>query len=113
MTIGVIQLNNPDVPADAPPPLAGESPWYSGQVLPVQVGVYKRLSVAGLVMYSYFDGAHWLWMHCSADVAVRAPSAEHSLCQTLPWRGLCAAPGHRCRPIPTLPRQRGLPEAAG
>lgn len=101
MSDGVINLRTTAVPADAPAPLPGETPWFSGEQQPVQIGVYKRLSVAGLVMYSLFNGEHWLWMHRSAAAAVRASSAEISLCQTLPWCGLKAPPPQGYGPIPS------------
>lgn len=101
MRQGVIVLRTDGVPADAPPPLWGETPWYNGYQLPVQIGVYKRLSVAGHAMYSLFDGAHWLWMHRSPLAAARVPSTDLSLCQTLPWCGLVAPPPQGYGPIPT------------
>ena len=100
MKPGVIKLRSDSVPADAPLPAPGETPWFNGDQAPVQIGVYKRLSVAGLVMYSFFDGAHWLWMHRSPIAAARAPGADLSLCQTLPWCGLVAPPPQGYGPIP-------------
>lgn len=100
---GFIVLRTHNVPPDTPQPLANETPWYNGDQLPRQIGVYKRLSVAGVVMHSLFDGAHWLWMHRSADMAVRAPSTDVSLCQTLPWCGLRAPAPQGYGLIPTPP----------
>ena len=100
MKAGVIVLRSDSVPLDAPAPAQGETPWFDGDQLPVQIGVYKRLSMAGLVMYSLFDGAHWLWMHRSPIAAVRAPSSDLSLCQTLPWCGLLAPAPQGYGPIP-------------
>lgn len=42
---GVIQLRCAVVPPDAPATDPGETPWYSGDQYPVQIGVYKRLSL--------------------------------------------------------------------
>ena len=81
-----INGNAPDVPGDAPPPGAGETPWYSGSTHPVQIGVYARLSLAGGVMYSFWDGGKWCWQCRTPDLAVRRTDA--SLIGTLPWRGL-------------------------
>lgn len=99
MSAGAIVMHSRGVPADAPPPLTGETPWYGGDQLPVQIGLYKRLSVAGLVMYSFFNGEHWLWMHRSASVAVRFSGNDLSLCQTLPWRGLLQPPPQGYGPL--------------
>ena len=77
---------------DAPATMPGETPWYSGELLPVQIGVYKRLSLGELVLYSYFDGTHWLWNCRTPQAAVRKPSTEPSLVQTLPWCGLASPP---------------------
>lgn len=100
MKPGVIMMHRPGVPADAPPPAPGETPWFSGDQQPVKIGVYKRLSMAGLVVYSMWDGDHWLRMHCSATGAVRASSSEPSLCQTLPWCGLLRPPAQGYGPLP-------------
>ena len=84
----------PVLPHDAPATMPGETPWYSGQLLPVQIGVYKRLSVGEVVLYSYFDGAHWFW-NCRtshAAAAMRQRGTEFSLVQTLPWCGLASPP---------------------
>jgi hypothetical protein len=89
---GVIALHPADIPADAPAPLPGETAWFSGQQLPVQIGVYRRLSLAGTTRYSFFDGAMWLWNKASIDLAAQASSREPSLVQTLPWCGLVAPP---------------------
>lgn len=100
MRQGVIVIRTDGVPLDAPARELGETPWFNGDQLPVQIGVYKTLSVAGLVMYSLFNGAHWLWMHRSPIAAVRVPSTDLSLCQTLPWCGLVAPPPQGYGPIP-------------
>jgi hypothetical protein len=81
-----------DVPKDAPWAPVGCTAWYHGQQLPVQIGVYQRLSLGGSVLYSLWDGAHWLWQQPTADRAARVPSCEPSLVQHLPWRGLSAPP---------------------
>lgn len=86
--MSAIKMRYADVPPDAPATLAGETPWFMGEQLPVQIGVYKRLSLGAVVMYSFFDGAHWLWNCKTADAAVRKPSSELSLVQTLPWCGM-------------------------
>lgn len=82
----------PAVPDDAPAPRPGECTWLSGTTWPVQIGVYRRLTSSGCTMYSYFDGAFWLWNQPSVDRAVRVPSTEPSLVQTLPWCGLASPP---------------------
>jgi hypothetical protein len=101
MKPGAIIMRTTGVPDDAPAPLPGETPWYSGEQRPVQIGLYKRLSVAGPVMYSFFDGENWLWMHRSPTVAVRFGSQDISLCQTLPWCGLMAPPPQGYGPLPS------------
>lgn len=88
MSGGIIQLRYAVVPPDAPATGPGETPWYSGDQVPVQIGVYKRLSLGAVVLFSYFDGAHWLWNCRTADAAARKPSTELSLVQTLPWCGM-------------------------
>ena len=92
MSGGVFKLLCAVVPPDAPATMLGETPWYSGDLLPVQIGVYKRLSLGELVLYSFFDGAHWLWNCRTPHAAVRKPSTELSLVQTLPWCGLASPP---------------------
>ena len=89
----------------APATLPGETPWISGEVLPVQIGVYKRLSVGVMVMYSYWDGDHWLWNCHSAVQAVRESSCNPSLAQGLPWCGLLLPPGegYGAMPYETAP----------
>lgn len=89
---GVIRHTAPRVPADAPAPLPGETPWFPGSQQPVQDGVYKRLCLSGIVQYSLFDGGAWLWMHRDATCAARAASDQVSLVQDLPWCGLVAPP---------------------
>jgi hypothetical protein len=96
---GVIALHPADVPADAPPPLPGETGWVSGNQLPVQIGVYRRLSLGGTTRYSFFDGAMWLWNCASISQAVQASSNNPSLVQTLPWCGLVAPPPHGYAPL--------------
>lgn len=96
---GVIRHNAPDVPPDAPAPLRGETPWFSGTQVPVQIGVYKRLSLSGLVMFSFFDGDMWLWNHRDATRAAQAKPGEASLIQALPWCGLELPPPQGYGPI--------------
>lgn len=103
MNGGVIKLTTDGVPADAPRPLPGETQWISGQQQPVQIGVYRRLTLAGNTRYSYFDGAHWLWNSGSPAQAVRVPSTDLSLIQTSPWAGLIAPPPQGYGPMPTNP----------
>lgn len=90
-----------DIPAYAPPPKPGETAWIGGAVLPVQIGVYRRLSLAGLTNFSYFDGAHWLWTQQHPVAAVRMPSTQRSLSQLLPWCGLLAPPPQGYGPLRT------------
>lgn len=91
------------VPPDAPATGLMETPWYSGDQLPVQIGIYKRLSLGAVVMFSYFDGAHWLANCRTFDAAIRKPSTDLSLVQTLPWCGLAmpAPSGYGPVPCPT------------
>lgn len=91
------------VPPDAPATGLHETPWYSGDQLPVQIGVYKRLSIGMEVMYSYFDGAHWLVNCRTFDAAMRKPSTHLCLVQTRPWCGLAmpAPGGYGPLPCPT------------
>jgi hypothetical protein len=98
---GVIKLLTTGVPADAPRPQPGETPWISGQQQPVQIGVYRRLTLSGSTIYSYFDGAHWLWNSATPALAVRVPSTDLSLVQTSPWAGLIAPPPQGYGPMPT------------
>ena len=100
MSGGVITLRYAVVPPDAPATLLGETPWYSGDQLPVQIGVYKRLSLGAVVLFSFFDGAHWLWNCRTIDAAVRKPSTELSLVQTLPWCGLAQPAPQGYGPMP-------------
>lgn len=86
------------VPADAPPPRRGETPWHPGHLMPVQPGVYRRLTVAGSTMFSFFTGGEWLWNHVSPTGAVRARLP--SLVQTLPWCGLTEPPACGYGPAP-------------
>ena len=51
----MLALVAPDAPATQP----GETPWISGQELPTRIGVYKRLSVGVIVLFSDWDGDHW------------------------------------------------------
>ena len=101
MSAGVIRLTTPGVPADAPKPRPGETAWYSGQQYPVQIGVYRRLSVAGTTVFSYFDGDHWLWNQPHPNRAGRVPSNEPSLVQNLPWAGLVLPAASGYGPMPT------------
>ena len=89
---GVIRHTAPGVPLDAPAPLPGETPWFPGTQQPVQIGVYKRLSISGLVQFSLFDGGAWLWSHRDATRAAQARPDAVSLVQDLPWCGLVAPP---------------------
>jgi len=98
VSAGVIAMCVSQVPSNAPRPLAGETPWFTGDQQPVQPGVYKRLSVSGLVMYSLHDGDTWMWNHVSASRAAQAD--EPSLVQNLPWRGLVAPPPQGYGPVP-------------
>ena len=41
MKPGAIIMRTAGVPGDAPAPLPGETPWFSGDQRPVQIGVYK------------------------------------------------------------------------
>lgn len=100
MSAGILKLRFAGVPPDAPATLPGETPWYSGDDAPVQIGVYKRLSLGAVVLYSYFDGAHWLWNCRSPEAAVRKPSTELSLVQALPWCGLINPAREGYGPIP-------------
>jgi hypothetical protein len=111
MNSGVIKLSQAGVPPDAPAAEIGETPWISGQQVPVQVGVYRRLSLSGSTQFSYFDGAHWLWNKRHPDLAVRVPSTEPSLIQTLPWCGLIAPPPQGYGPMPALPADKGAARA--
>lgn len=105
MSAGIISMRYAVVPPDAPTTLLGETPWFSGDQLPVQIGVYKRLSLGAVVKYSFFDGAHWLWNCSNAAAAVRMPSTDLSIVQTLPWCGLVTpAPGG----YGPLPRPTGV-----
>jgi hypothetical protein len=106
MSAGVIKLLTRGVPADAPKPKPGETEWYSGGQYPVQIGVYRRLSVAGTTVFSYFDGGHWLWNQPHPDRAVRVPSTEPSLVQNLPWCGLVIPARAGYGPMPTAPTER-------
>ena len=101
LVAGVLVVKLARVPDDAPATLRGETRWLSGDELPVQIGVYKRLSLGCMVMYSFFDGAHWLWNCRSADQAVRMPSSDLSIVQTLPWCGLLVPAEGGYGPIPT------------
>jgi hypothetical protein len=103
VTAGVIKLTTTGVPADAPCPLPGETPWISGQQQPVQEGVYRRLTLAGSTRYSYFDGEHWLWNSATPALAVRVPSSDLSLVQQSPWAGLIMPPPQGYGPMPTNP----------
>ena len=96
---GVIRHNAPGVPPDAPAPLRGETAWFTGTQLPVQIGVYKRLSLSGLVLFSFFDGDMWLWNHRDATRAAQALPGEASLIQALPWCGLVLPPPQGYGPI--------------
>lgn len=96
---GIIRHTHPGVPADAPATLPGETPWYPGTQQPVQIGVYKRLSLSGLVQYSLFDGGAWLWSHRDATRAAQAHARDVSLVQDLPWCGLVAPPPQGYGPI--------------
>lgn len=98
VSAGVIALTSTKVPPDAPEPAAGETPWYDGHQQPVQPGVYKRLSITGLVLYSLFDGV-WMWSHVSPDRAAQA--VDPSLVQNLPWCGLVAPPPQGYGPVLT------------
>lgn len=87
MISGLIRKIDASVPADAPPPRPGETPWFRGDVQPVQIGVYRRLSLAkNITVFSLFDGDQWWW---SSDTPERAAEAGvTSLVQNLPWCGL-------------------------
>lgn len=98
---GVIAMRPADVPADAPQPQPGETGWFSGDQLPVQIGVYRRLSLGGTTRFSFFDGAMWLWNCASISQALQASSREPSLVQTLPWCGLVAPPPQGYGPLHT------------
>ena len=52
MSGGAIKRIATVLPHDAPATMPGETPWYSGELLPVQIGVYKRLSVGEVVLYA-------------------------------------------------------------
>lgn len=113
MSATLQQLVPASVPGDAPPPGPNETPWFDGQQLPAQVGVYQRLSIANLVMYSFFDGAHWLWNYRTAEAAARVHASELSLIQTLPWRGLKAPPPAGYGPVSSLPASRSDSDSEG
>jgi hypothetical protein len=98
---GVISVRlgaRPAVPKDAPPTLNGETPWYIGSAIPVQEGVYKRLSVASVVMYSLWADGCWHWNCVNPWQA--ASKAEPSLVQHLPWCGLLAPPAEGYGQLP-------------
>ena len=80
------------VPADAPRPLPGETPWISGLHAPVQIGVYRRLSSNGATTYSFWSGDGWLWNQPSPALASQVSDTELSLVQALPWAGLMTPP---------------------
>ncbi len=66
------------------------TPWFPWTAEPVQIGVYQRRNSVGIVAYSLWDGARWLWNQRSPAMAVREtmPSAM----QQMPWRGLAQPP---------------------
>lgn len=111
MSGGVIKLSRAGVPAEAPATEPAETPWISGMQTPVQIGVYRRLSLIGTTQFSYFDGAHWLWNKRHPDLAARVPSTEPSLIQTLPWCGLVAPPPQGYGPLATTPTLAANEEA--
>ena len=88
--MSVLALTDTAVPADAPAPQRGETPWFRGDQKPVQIGVYKRLALGRKVLFSYFDGATWFWSAGTADEAFVKMRA--SLVQNLPWLGLAEPP---------------------
>lgn len=92
MSTGTITLMTAGLPADAPRPVPGETPWISGQQQPVQLGVYRRLSTSGATTYSFWDGARWRWNQATPALAVQVSATEPSLVQTLPWAGLITPP---------------------
>lgn len=90
MSAGLIVMSSAAVPEHAPAPPAGETAWVRGDRLPVQIGVYKRLALAGVPVYSFFDGDAWHWNCSTPAEAVRA--GRRSLIQNLPWCGLVEPP---------------------
>jgi hypothetical protein len=71
------------------------TPWFSGDVKPLRVGVYERDDTGtcmenGKPNFSMWDGLKWRssrWEIAGADEE-RTPSYE----QELPWRGLASDP---------------------
>lgn len=94
-------MNAPDVPADAPATQLHETPWFSGLQHPVQIGVYKRLSLSNRPRYSFFDGKFWLWNHATAELAAR--SVDRSLVQYAAWCGLASPHPAGYGPTATAP----------
>lgn len=66
------------------------TPWYPGELQPVQIGVYQRRNSLGEIVYSHWDGERWCWNHVSAVGAAR--NTDPSLAQALSWRGLVEPP---------------------
>ena len=64
------------------------TPWFSGDVEPVHVGVYERKYGYG---YSYWTGRVW----CAGSGSARSAAADplfESLHQNIAWRGLASDP---------------------
>ena len=70
-----------------------ETPWFDGKVKPVHVGVYKRRSRDGVVIYSRWNGDNWC---CGGkDFGIAAKNPYKSGFQRWPWCGLDEDPDQR------------------
>lgn len=73
---------------------APESGWFPAGILPVRVGVYKRVtsvewSTIPVVGYSYWNGDFWGLGSADPDRAASGPYSNYASAeQNLPWAGI-------------------------
>ncbi len=61
--------------------------WFEGHQRPARGGVYERLTDAGSVLYSNWNGLYWGGLGATADQCLVVED-QRSEWQDLQWRGL-------------------------
>lgn len=69
--------------------LPPETDWFPCSVKPVHVGMYKRESFNGNIVYSYWNGLEWFMYSTDIKTAMGYFNSRGvSVYQSLKWRGL-------------------------
>jgi hypothetical protein len=61
--------------------------WYPGNIKPVHVGAYERITIDKHRGYSWWNGSFW-GLICGSTFNANLNCDFLSKYQTLPWRGL-------------------------